>query len=275
MKNVHKIRGKREFLFDDRELGFLGGGACVICVLIFILGLLIGQSLEERSMAGTLGSEDYAADEEFASTEMEIDDASVVESSSQENSTNDRKQPELSYFNDKTPPGQVVEVDVPVPTPSTPSLEESKPDKTEPESPPQDVKEETPSQPSATAAVSPRKEVAAAPVLPNVPRSPTDAMQVGRPVRRTEETAILTGTVWSVQVSSSPNRADSERLQQKYMDLGYQAYVMPADLGEKGIWYRAMVGSLVTQEEAEQLKEDILSRASHLANDPFVIKVNE
>ena len=275
MKNVHKIRGKREFLFDDRELGFLGGGACVICVLIFILGLLIGQSLEERSMAGTLGSEDYAADEEFASTEMEIDDASVVESSSQENSTNDRKQPELSYFNDKTPPGHVVEVDVPVPTPSTPSLEESKPDKTEPESPPQDVKEETPSQPSATAAVSPRKEVAAAPVLPNVPRSPTDAMQVGRPVRRTEETAILTGTVWSVQVSSSPNRADSERLQQKYMDLGYQAYVMPADLGEKGIWYRAMVGSLVTQEEAEQLKEDILSRASHLANDPFVIKVNE
>ena len=38
MKNFHKIRGKREFLFDDRELIVLGGGALVMCGLIFVLG---------------------------------------------------------------------------------------------------------------------------------------------------------------------------------------------------------------------------------------------
>ena len=54
MKNVHKIRGKREFLFDDRELLVLGTGAVIICALIFVLGFLIGQGVEQNVVAHTI-----------------------------------------------------------------------------------------------------------------------------------------------------------------------------------------------------------------------------
>jgi DedD protein len=113
------------------------------------------------------------------------------------------------------------------------------------------------------------------PALPNVPKDPSDEIRLGRQPRGAEVTTPLDGIVYSVQVASSPSRADAERLQQKYGELGYLAYIMTADLGEKGIWYRVRVGNLGDPKEAEDLKKEILTKASHLTKDPFVIKVSE
>ncbi len=275
MKNVHKIRGKREFLFDDRELIILGGGAFVICVLIFVLGFLIGQSLGEKSVASTLDSEDYMAKEEFTPAKSEITENPIIESNPQEVPTSEKKPPG-GYYRVLPQSKEYVEVEANPGEESTPlpsSEEESQPEKVEAETSQQEVREEASSQPSVMATPSPRQDVAVAPALPNVPKSPTDAMHVGRPMPHLEEETILSGIVYAVQVSSSPDRVDSEQLLQKYMDLGYQAYVMPADLGERGIWYRVLVGNFTTKEEAEQLKQDILNRAAHLANDPLVKKI--
>lgn len=284
MKNFHKVRGKREFLFDDRELVALGGGACIICVLIFVLGLLIGQGLGERSVVSALDNQEFVASEEVAAVESEevSDNTSVAESSSpaEEVSANE-KQLQRSYSNDITPPEEEVVVDVPTPESSSASVsEELQPEKIGSESSQQAVKEETLPGTVAAAPVpssQDSQDVAVAHgALPPVPMNRDDPMPVGRQAYNSEESPILAGTVYSVQVSSSPDRVDSEGLQQKFMDLGYQAYVVPADLGGT-IWFRVMVGNVGTHEEAEQLREDILTRASHLAgnNNPFVTKVSE
>jgi cell division septation protein DedD len=61
----------------------------------------------------------------------------------------------------------------------------------------------------------------------------------------------------------------------KYGQYGYQAYIMIADLAEKGIWYRVRVGNRTSRQEAEQLKEELLAKVPKLANQPYVIKVSE
>ena len=63
--NFHKVRGKREFLFDDKELFMLSGGAIIICVLIFVLGFMVGQSLEEQSVASPLVAENAHLENEL------------------------------------------------------------------------------------------------------------------------------------------------------------------------------------------------------------------
>ena len=127
-----------------------------------------------------------------------------------------------------------------------------------------------------TAAPAARQNTVVAPVLPNVPRSPTDEMRVGRPAAAgLDDSAALTGIIYSVQVASSPYYEDSERLQQKLVALGFETLIMTADLGAKGIWYRVRVGNLPTKEAAEQMRQEVLNRASHLAKDPYVIKLGE
>jgi DedD protein len=284
MKNFHKVRGKREFLFDDRELIGLGVATLIICVLIFVLGFQIGRDSQKETVASPLENEAFMSQEEVASLESEESDTSsdtlVAKSSSPEVPANEKPY-QQSYSSDITPPEEEVVVDVPDPTASKPPSEEQPSEEAVSESPQQEDKEESLTQPVVTATIpAPQasQNVAVAPgALPPVPKNPTDPMPVGRQVYESEEGTVLSGTVYSVQVSSSPDRLDSERLQQKFMEFGYEAYVRPADLGEKGLWFRVIVGNVATQEEAEQLKQEILSRAPHLArgNNPFVTKISE
>lgn len=277
MKNFHKVRGKREFLFDDRELIVLGVTTLIICVLIFVLGFQIGRDSQKETVASPLRNEDFVSQEEVASVES---DTLVAESSSSEVPANENSY-QQSYSQDITPPEEEIVVEVPDPTASEPPSEELQPEKTELESPQQEVKEGSLPQPAVSASVpasQASQDVVVAPgTLPPVPKNPTDPMPVGRQGDGSEKEAVFTGAVYSVQVSSSPDRVDSERLQQRFMALGYEAYVRPADLGEKGLWFRVMVGNVATQEDAEQLKQEILTGATHLArgNNPFVVKVSD
>ncbi len=273
MKNVHKIRGKREFLFDDRELIILGGGACLICVLIFVLGLLVGQSLQETSMAKTLDRKEDLLSEDVTPAEQKVGNTPVPKSSPQE-VPGDKKKPQIASYRVLPESQEYIEVEVTPTKKSTsePSFsQESQTEETTSEPTSTKTLEEKPSiQPLPTVSASSPQEVAVAPVLPNVPKSPTDMIHVGRPTRYPGENLALTSPGYSIQVASSQNIADSERLQQKYLDLGFQAYIMPVDLGNKGTLYRVLVGKLATKEEAEQLKHEILRKAAHLAKDPLI-----
>jgi cell division septation protein DedD len=101
-------------------------------------------------------------------------------------------------------------------------------------------------------------------------------MHIGRPAATGMNEGVgLSGQIFSVQVASSQSREDSERLQQKFIALGYESYIIRADLGRRGIWYRVRVGNLATKEEAEGMRQNVLNRASHLVKDPYVIEVNE
>ncbi|OGW61307.1 MAG: hypothetical protein A2V83_00265 [Nitrospirae bacterium RBG_16_64_22] len=54
-----------------------------------------------------------------------------------------------------------------------------------------------------------------------------------------------------VQVGSFRQESDAKKVAGGLRDKGYQAHVTPADLGEKGKWYRVRVGSPAAKEEAE------------------------
>lgn len=50
------------------------------------------------------------------------------------------------------------------------------------------------------------------------------------------------GGSYTLQVGSFSAAADAGRLKQKLLDKGYPAYVISADLGPKGTWYRVRLG---------------------------------
>ncbi len=274
MKNVHKIRGKREFLFDDRELFVLGTGAAVICALIFVLGVLVGQGLQQNAVAQSVDFMEPAFLDPSASvSEPEAPSTYEHEASFPESSP--EKKSGSSYFTVLPDREEYVEVEATPVKETAPPATALKEDVPEPVAtqPPAETLAEEPAAPG-DASTATRQNSVVAPVLPNVPRSPTDEMHVGRPAMGLNEGAALNGPFYSVQVASSPSYEDSERLQQKFIALGYESLIMTADLGDRGIWYRVRVGNVPTKEAAEQMRRDILSRAAHLAKEPYVINVD-
>lgn len=284
MKNFYKVRGKREFLFDDKELLMLGGGALIICGLIFILGFMVGQTLQEQSVASTLVAENYPGDiTELAENEIPPGETTRPENRAQDvpgtSPSGSKKTLQRSYYQVLPDSETYVEVKA---TPGKQSDSEltstQEPQQVKPEEQPpgQTANAETPIPPATTpAAISQPQGNTLVSSLPNVPKDASDEIQFGRQSGSIGINTPPNGTIYSVQVASSVNREDSENLVRKYGERGYQAYIMVADLAEKGIWYRVRVGNLATREDAKRFREEILSTLPDLANDPFVIKVTE
>ena len=289
MKNFHKVRGKREFLFDDREILILGSGAVIICVLIFILGLMVGQTLSEQSEASPMVAQETSID---AGAGFDVDDsflnddeAAVADDEPEQVVAEapveepDRKDPAQSYFKvlpDKEGYVQVEATPTRKPEPEAEAEPEPEPEAAG-QAPQQVAQPATPVPPSGQNTAPAQTQTAnAAPALPNVPRDPSDSIQVGRRAAATMSASLPPGsTIFSVQVASSPKLEDSERLVRKFGERGYQAYVMQADLGDKGIWYRVRVGNLGSRADALILKAELEERLPELANSPYVIKVSE
>lgn len=282
MKNFHKVRGKREFLFDDREILILGSGAAIICLLIFVLGLMVGQTLSEKSMADPMiaqetsidSGDDFGVDSSF-SDEGEtdfVDDTEQVATDSPDE-TSEMKKSDQSYFTVLPDKESYVEVEA---TPVRSAEPEAAPQAEAQAAPEQDAQPATPIPPSENNAVRTQSQVTSAvPALPNVPRDPSDSIQVGHQSATMNAPLVPGGTIFSVQVASSPKQEDSDRLVRKFGERGYQAYVMQADLGDKGIWYRVRVGNLANRAEALILKAELEEKVPELANSPYVIKVSE
>ena len=299
MKNFHKVRGKREFLFDDKELYVLGGGAALICILIFVLGFMFGQSLQESSVASPISTTqtlpgEMTDDVENTPDDTEMSDAQQAEGASDERNADanaDSNTGGRSYYTvlpDKETYTQVeatpVRKDNPAPQPTIQAPQEPVEDVAaitpQPQAP---VKEDVPMPPSNQSqpvAQTPAVSAGVAPALPNVPKDPNDAIHVGRqqqaqPVGVNEAALPPGSTIYSVQVASSPSREDAERLVQKFGATGFQAYVMVADLGSKGVWYRVRIGNFVKRDQAETFKEELMRTSPQMIKSPYVIKVTE
>lgn len=284
MKNFYKVRGKREFLFDDKELCALGGLTLLILGLIFALGVMVGQGWQKESVASPLVSPtDFSAEHFSEADQTEKGDAAGEPSATGPAASNSSGENTMqrSYYQVLPDSETYVEVEATPGKRTEPATTLAEPPQQAQESqvepkPAQPAKEETPIPPAQVPVVPPPAQQTnmAAPSLPNVPKDPSEDIRIGRqPTMLGNAEPIPDGTIYSVQVASSPNREESERLVQKYGESGFQAYVMTADLGEKGIWFRVRVGNMPSRESAEQLKQEILQKAPGLANSPYVIKV--
>lgn len=294
MKNSHRFQGKRNFLFDDKELIMLGGGAVVICALIFVLGVMIGQSLEERSVASPIRPEQSLAPTDIAETGMPEQSGEMAAVNGEQAADGQNESGDGATENGRSYytvlPDQETYVEVTA-TPEAPIA---------PQEPVEEIAETPPAaQPVAVAPQAPLREdvpvppqtnrqAAAAPVrnatvpaLPNVPKSPSDEIRVGRQQaqpsagNQAQAAPLPDGAIYSVQVASSQRREDAERLVRRFGANGFQAYVMEADLGAKGVWYRVRVGNFVKRDQAEEFKKELERTSSNMIKSPFVMKVAE
>ena len=64
---------------------------------------------------------------------------------------------------------------------------------------------------------------------------------------------------WAVQVNAYPLERDAKSLAKKLKDKGYDAYVLPTSIKGR-TWYRVRVGRLGTQEEAKALQEKLKAK---------------
>lgn len=82
---------------------------------------------------------------------------------------------------------------------------------------------------------------------PSVPASTAPETATSVPARPSADSGGFT-----IQIRSSPNETDAKQFADSLKSAGFDAYVMRADLGAKGIWYRVRVGRFQSREEAQR-----------------------
>ncbi len=67
---------------------------------------------------------------------------------------------------------------------------------------------------------------------------------------------------YSVQVGSYPNMKEATRVIEKWKGKGYPAYMMIADIPDRGRWYRVRLGGFETRNDASRYMKELKSRES-------------
>jgi cell division septation protein DedD len=61
---------------------------------------------------------------------------------------------------------------------------------------------------------------------------------------------------------ASPNEGEATNMVARLQSAGLPAYVVRADLGNRGLWYRVRLGGFATHEEAQRFATEARSRAA-------------
>lgn len=232
MRDLREIKSRYEFQVDNRQLILVASGILLIIIFVFILGIFFGRNFSSpvpAAVAATMPEEPPPAGViiETDITEIENSEEPAEAVSPLAEEEQERKDLIEKLEAEKLPtslPGDVSETE-------TDELDKQEPEKpSEAESEAADKKEEP-----ATAPV--EKVEKPAPALP--------ASGTGR---------------YTIQVASSQNRAEAKSLVKKLQASKYDAYMMEADLGSKGIWYRVRVGRYKTRDMATKALKIIQKR---------------
>jgi DedD protein len=62
---------------------------------------------------------------------------------------------------------------------------------------------------------------------------------------------------FTVQIGASPDKAEAQKLEHKARAAGLKPYVVEANLGAKGTWYRVRVGSFPDKDKASRYRSDV------------------
>lgn len=222
-------RGRSQSLYylSRGHLFVLGAGFTIVSVVVFLLGVLIGQGIEERKL---LKKEEP-----------------LVKIPVQPLSQGPSAKEEMTFYDTLTKPPASEQ------TARIESAKEIKPA----EKPVKSEAKETKPAPQERTDVAAQKvkEKAAAEKTASIREVKKEAP--AQKASKAEETQAETKTkerVWAVQVNAYPQEKDAKSLAKKLKDKGYDAYVVSTEIKGK-TWYRVRVGRLATREEAQQLQE--------------------
>ncbi len=111
---------------------------------------------------------------------------------------------------------------------------------------------------TSTLKAAPRVENAVAPPQEVAPPPPPTAAALPKP-----EPVIKTATTnarYSIQVGSYPNPDEAHTLVDFWKQKGYDAYLVSADLPNRGRWYRVRIGGFENKDTAEAYLKDLTSK---------------
>jgi cell division septation protein DedD len=228
------------YYLSKAQLLLVTVGFAVTCVLVFLLGIVIGQGIEERKLLK----------QEEPLVKVPIQPQSPSAKSSQDAPPKDDQ---LTFYDTlgkgggasakQSPP---VEKAVKMkPASDTQPAAEVKEAKSVPIEPPPPAKE------IKTAKGAPAD---AAPAQKEVKEKPEpEKLQTAA---KTNEDAARD---WTVQVNAFPDERSAQRLADRLKQKGYDAYVTTANFNGRD-WYRVRVGHYATRAQAKQFLEQIQSK---------------
>jgi len=229
MAENRKGRGDSLYYLSRRQLFILAVGFILTSVLVFLLGILIGQGIEERKIMR----------KEEPMVRVPLRPLTPGSQPAQEAPAKE----EMTFYDTlaKTPSG--AEKTAKPAVKETKETKEAKgakavgPEETQAKE--QKAKEKAPAEKTAAAGA---KKAA-----PQKKPAEEDKMK--------DETAPSEGG-WAVQVNAFPDEKAATRLVERLREKGYDAYVAVVNI--KGqTWHRVRVGHLATREEAKELQEDL------------------
>jgi cell division septation protein DedD len=219
-------KGKdNRFYFSRGQLVLLGGAFTLTSVIIFVLGLFVGQAIEERKLMKR----------EEPLIKIPVGPAGAAKSTSAQG------RDEITFNDTSSKSAGASKEDV-----KSKSLRSGDAaSKAEPQDSRSQVKAE-----AAERTASKKAEGKVPPV--ETARKSADAPPEGKE----------SGAVWRAQVNAFPDDRSAKQLVERLKNKGYNAYVSEAQYRGK-TWYRVSVGKYSSREEAAKIVETLRSRENY------------
>jgi cell division septation protein DedD len=233
------------FTLDTRHIVFLIAGYCLLCVLVFALGVVVGRATSQPETMAK--SENSAA------------------SLPREQSTKGQPTPSASSRIPLIPAAEPKKPAVQGPEFAfSPTLPESaltnKSESLSGTTPPRPRPAPTPD--LASSNEPPTMETMAADKREPESRRPAVTAEDKSKTPTATRVSLSQGGDYTVQVGSSRSLEQATELKGRLSKKGYVAYVQSVDLSDKGTWHRVRVGNYRDKEGAERVASDIRSRES-------------
>ncbi len=256
------------YYFSKTQLVVVGAGFAVTCVLVFLLGILIGQGVEERKLLkqeeplvkvplqpltpGSKSGSGAAAKDELTFYDTLAKTPSGAQPARPEpakelKSAEKTAKPEVKQAKEAKPAKETTPVKE-----SPPAAKETKEIKTAKAS----VPGETPS--SAPKA----KEKAAAEKSAAVESKKSATPQ--KPIEEEKKKSETAPKEWTVQVNASPDEKSQKQLVERLKQKGYDAYIVTTNQNGRD-WYRVRVGHFAALGQAKEMLETLQTKENFKA----------
>ena len=246
------------YYFRKTQLVIVGAGFAATCVLVFLLGILIGQGVEERKL--------LKQEEPLVKVPLQPLAPGTKQGSSKD---------ELTFYDTlaKAPSGAKPQSE---PTKEskaaaekTPKLdakrvEDTKPDPKELQTKPgtketKTVKASAPEETQAAAQKAKEKAVAQ-----NSAAAETKKTAPAKPAEEEKSKTETTSKEWTVQVNASTDEGSQQKLVERLKQKGYDAYLVKTNQNGRD-WYRVRVGHFAARGQAQEMLEVLQTKENFKA----------